>query len=253
MPVQFAIPFAALIVVASLVGVAVFAASRRRAAQEDELRRIASARGWTFESKLEKGYRVHRWSGTTDGISWIAESLRQTSGKNHDRRRRIARWHGNWSPGINGAIVAMGMPKGKEEFGRTLAEGEGFLAALAKKAAGYAFDKAIDAYFGEAAGKDVDAGAMHRVATKTPGFVVMTADKDEGARVLQQGLEQALINAGSDKGSVLSNDDRPWILLRPKAISIARMERFRDINEIESFIRAGVALTRTSKFGRPTS
>jgi len=250
MSVQIAIAVAAFIVITSIAAIAMLAVSRRRAAREDELKRVASARGWTFESKLEKGYRVHRWSGTTDGIAWIAESLSQTRGKNHDRRRRIGRWHGNWSPGINGAIVAMGMPKGKEH-GRTLAEGEGFLAALAKKAAGFAFDKAIGVYFGDAAGKDVDASAMHRIATNTPGFVVMTADKDEGARVLQQGLEQVLVDARSDKGSVLSNDDRPWILLRPKAISIARMERFRDINEIVSFIRAGVALTRTSKFARP--
>jgi len=253
MPVQLAIPVAAFIVIASLIGIAIFAASRRRAAQEDELKRVASARGWTFDSTLEKGYRVHRWSGTTDGISWSAESLKQTRGKNHERKRQIARWHGHWNPGINGAIVAMGMPKGKQELGHTMAEGEGFFATLAKKAAGFAFDKAIDVYFGDAAGKDVDAGAMHRIATKTPGFVVLAADKSEGARVLQQGLEQALVEAGSDKGSILSNDDRPWILLRPKAISIARMERFRDITEIESFIRAGVALTRTSKFGRPIS
>jgi len=79
----------------------------------------------------------------------------------------------------------------------------------------------------------------------------MSADKDEGTRVLQQGLERTLVEASQDKDSVLSAEDRPWILLRPTAISIARMERFRDVNEIESFTRAGVALTRTSKFGRP--
>jgi hypothetical protein len=39
-------------------------------------------------------------------------------------------------------------------------------------------------------------------------------------------------------------------LLRPKAVSLARMDRFRDIDELDGFVRAGVALTRTSKFGR---
>ncbi|MEO7156848.1 MAG: hypothetical protein ABI039_04755 [Vicinamibacterales bacterium] len=252
MPVQFAIPVAAFMVIASLIGLAIFAASRRRAAQEDELTRVASARGWSFESTLEKGYRVHRWSGTTDGISWIAESLRHTGAKGQDRKRRIARWHGHRSPGITGAIVVMGLPTGKEDFAHSLAEGDGVVATLVKKVAGFAFDKAIDAYFGDGPGKEVDAGAMHRIATQTPGFVVMAADKSEGACVLEQWLEHALIQASSDKGSVLSNDERPWILLRPKAISIARMERFRDVNEIESFIRAGVALTRTSRFGRPS-
>ena len=67
----------------------------------------------------------------------------------------------------------------------------------------------------------------------------------------QQFQPLTLLDAAQDKGSVLSNEDRPWVLLRPKAISLARMERFRDINELDSFVRAGVALTRTFKFGRP--
>ena len=250
MPVQFAILVAVFIVSASLIGIVVLIASRRRAAQEDEFKRVASARGWRFESALEKGYRVHRWSGTTDGVQWIAESLRQSGGKKSRRRRQIARWHGVWSPGISGAIVAMGVSTDEEDL-TTLAAGDGFIATLSKKVAGFAFDQAIDAYFGDGPGKEVDAGALHRIVTKTPGFVIMSADKDEGTRVLQQGLERTLVEASQDKDSVLSAEDRPWILLRPTAISIARMERFRDVNELESFTRAGVALTRTSKFGRP--
>jgi hypothetical protein len=76
----------------------------------------------------------------------------------------------------------------------------------------------------------------------------MAADKDEGARILSQGLEKALLDATSDKGSVLAEESRPWILLRPTAISLARMERFRDISEIEGFVRAGVALARAPRF-----
>jgi hypothetical protein len=78
----------------------------------------------------------------------------------------------------------------------------------------------------------------------------MAADKDEGARVLTRGLGKALVDASNDKSSVLSNEARPWILLRPNAVSLARMERFRDTAEIEQFVRAGVALTRAFKFGR---
>jgi len=242
---------AGFILVASLMGILLFAASRHLAAQEDEYKRVASARGWTFESTNEKGYRVHRWTGTTDRIPWVAEQLMQTGNKKRGRKRHIARWHGVWSPGLNGAIVAMGVPRGKEETGTTLAAGESFLAKMAQKAAGVAFDQAIDVYFGAEAGKDVDAGALHRLDGKTSGFIVMAADKEEGVRVLHEGLEWALGEASSDTSSVLSDEDRPWILLRPKAVSIARLERFRDINEIESFIRAGISLTRTSKFGRP--
>ena len=94
---------------------------------------------------------------------------------------------------------------------------------------------------------------MHRVdSTKTPGFIVMADNKDEGARILSQGLESALVDAANDKSSVLSDEDRPWILLRPNAVSLARMERFRDVNELEGFVRAGIALTRTSSSARPS-
>ena len=251
MPFQVAIIVAILILVSTLVAMTVLIASRRQAAKDEELKRAASARGWKFETTREKGYRIDRWTGSTDGVAWIAESLAHTSGSNKQQRRRhVARWHGAWSPGIKGAIVAMGLPKGKDQPGPAIAAGESWVAKLAQKAVGFAFDKAIDVYFGDGPGKEVDAGAMHRLETKTPGFVVMAADKDEGARVLAQGLEKALVEATNDKGSVLAEENRPWILLRPTAISLARMERFRDANEIEGFVRAGMALTRTSKFGR---
>ena len=252
MPFQVAIIIAIFILVTTLVVMMVLVTSRRQAAKEEELKRAASARGWQFETLREKGYRIHRWTGSTDGVSWVAESLAHTSGSNKQQRRRhIARWHGAWSPGIHGAIVAMGMPKGKEETGTTIAAGESWVARLAQKAVGFAFDKAIDVYFGDGPGKEVDAAAMHRVEARIPGFVIMAANKDEGARILSQGLEKALLEATNDKGSVLAEENRPWIMFRPTAISLARMDRFRDASEIESFARAGVALTRTSRFGRP--
>ena len=252
MSFEAALILAFFILIATVVVMGAFIGSRKQAAKEEELKNAASARGWQFESKLEKGYRVHRWTGSTDGVAWVAESLRGTAGgKKSERRRDIARWHGAWTSGIKGGIVAMGVPKGKEELGKPIMAGDGFFAKLAQKAAGFAFDKAIDVYFGEGPGKEVDAGTMHRVETKTPGFIVMTADKDEGARILSQGLEKALVDASNDKTSILSNEDRPWVLLLPKGISLARMEHVRDINELDGFIRAGVALTRTSKFARP--
>ena len=250
MPFEAAIILAIVILVMTFVGLVVLITSRRQAAREEDMKHAASARGWNFEITREKGYRIHRWTGSTDGVSWVAESLAHSSGGNKGQQRRhIARWHGAWSPGVNGAIVAIGLPKGKEELGHTIASGGWFFATFAKKAAGYAFDKAIDVYFGGGPGQEVAAGAMQRVDAKTPGFFVMAADKDEGARVLSQGLEKALVDASNDTTSVLSSEDRPWLLLRPNAISLARMHRFRDINELEGFARAGVSLTRALKFG----
>ncbi len=253
MSFEAALILAFFILIVTMVGMGVLIGSRKQAAREEELKSAASARGWQFESKLEKGYRVHRFTGSTDGVSWVAESLRQAAGGHNrqQRRRHIARWHGAWSPGVNKPIAVMGVPKGKEIMG-TIAAGDGFFAKLAQKAAGFAFDKALDVYFGAEIGKQVDAGKMQRVdSEKVPGFIVMAEDKDEGARILSQGFEKAIVDASNDKASVLSNNDRPWILLRPNGISLARMERYRDINELDGFVRAGVALTRAFKFSRP--
>ena len=249
-PLPVALFLALFIIVAALIVVGGMFASRKQAAKEEELKRAASARGWFFESKVEGGFRVSRWTGTTDGVAWVAESMQQTAGSKHRDRRYAQRWQGAWSPGINGAILAMGLPRGKENLGNTVAAGDGFFAKLAQKAVGFALDKAVDAYFGELPGKEVDAGALHRVESQTPGFVVMAADKAEGTRIVSQGLEKALVDAANDQNSILSNQDRPWILLRPQAISLARMRPFQDINELDGFVRAGVALTRAFTFGR---
>ena len=252
---ELALILAIFIIIVTMFVMGAIFGGRKQRAQEEELQRAASARGWKFDSFLEHGYRVHRWTGKTDGIAWTAESLRLVAGGNkRGRRRHIARWHGTYSPGVTGAIAVMGVPKGKEQVDTTAAEGEGFFVKLAQKAVGFAFDKAIDVYFGHGPGKDVDATVMRRADTRhLPGFIVMAVDKDEGARILAQGLERALLDAANDQASVLSNEDRPWILLRPNAISLARMEMFRDFTELEGFIRAGVSLTRAFKFGRPTA
>jgi hypothetical protein len=246
-----AIVIATFILVTTAIILSVMLASRKRQAKEEDLKRAASARGWQFESTTDRGYRVHRWSGTTDGVPWRAETLRQTSGNRRQRRPNISRWHCDFSVGINAPVVCMGVPEGKELHSAEMKESEGVLARLAQKAIGFAFDKAIDAYFGVELGKDVDAGALRRVETKLRGFIVMAASKDEGARLLAQGLEQSLSTATHDPNSVFSREDRPWILLRPKGLSLAQTEEFSDLDEIDRFIRSGLALTRSSKFARP--
>jgi len=125
------------------------------------------------------------------------------------------------------------------------------LAKLAHKAVSFAFDKALDLYFGSDLGKEVDAGALHRVpAASLPHFVVMAADKDEGARVLSQGLERALAASGADAASAFGDDNRASIFLRPHGISLARTTQLRDVHELERLVQAGVGLTRAFTFGR---
>lgn len=225
----------------------------RMQAKEDELQKAASLRGWTFGRKNESGYRIYTFSGTTEGVAWEAESAKLlTGGNRRNQQRHIARWHGKWSPGVSGPIVGMGVPKGKEVLGTTIAGGDGFFARMAQKAAGLMFDKAIDVYFGQEIGDQVDAEELRRIeGVSVPGFILMAKDIHEGARILHEGLQQGLVSASNDKSNVLSADDRPWILVRPQGISLARMEQIRQIDELEQFIQAGVGLTRAFRFGRP--
>ena len=251
MPFNVAVILSIVIIGTALLALIVTVSRRQAQAKEEELRQAASARGWTFAITREHGYQVKRWTGTSEGIAWIAESLYRSGGKNSSSRH-IARWHSTFSPGINSPIVCMGIPKGKEEMlGLSMKDSTGFFAQMAQKAVGFVFDKALDVYFGDEAGKQVDAGAMQRIdGEKLPGYVVMAVDKEEAARVLAQGLEKTLLDASSNKASVMSDENRPWVLLRPSAISLARMTSLGDAADVERFTSAGIALTRAFTFGR---
>lgn len=244
---------ALFIIVTSIIIVLSRFSKGRLQAKEEALRKSAMLRGWTFDSKLDGGYRIHRFGGTTGGVAWEAESAKLVAGGNRrERRRHIARWHGKWSPGVSAPIVGMGVPKGKEVLGTTIAAGDGFFARMAQKAAGLMFDKAIDVYFGKEIGDQIDAEELRRIENvSVPGFILMAKDLNEASRILTEGLQRALVDATTDKSNVLSEEDRPWVLVRHQGISLARMEQFRDVSELDQFIKAGVALTRSFRFGRP--
>jgi len=239
---------AAVILIATLMVMIIVVARRRRQAREDELRRAASSRGWTFEAFDAAGYRVHRWTGETDGVSWTAESLRRESGKH---QQRIGRWHGDFAPGISKPMAIMGVPKGAEVPMLHVAQGESWVARLAQKAAGAAFDLALDSYFGKEAGAEVEAAALKRLdGTNLPGFIVTAGDTDEARRVLDGGLARALTEASNGEDSVFAGRHRTSVLLRPERLSLARMAPLRDVNDVDAMVRAGVALAQSFRFGR---
>jgi len=251
-----AIVVATMILSTTLLITIVVVSRRRLAAREEEMRQQASMRGWTFQRVREGAFRVQRWTGTTDGVGWIAESVESNQGGTHGRaaarRRRVTRWRTapSWTPPKGAAlaapIVIMGVPEGKEKQTFPAApQGDGWAVKLAQKAVGFAFDKSIDVYFGKAAGSAVDAGAMRRVKDDSiPGYVVMAGDPDAAARLLFQGLSAALTSATANSSSILSEQDRPWLLLSNHGIALARMEHASSAEHVERFVRAGVALTR---------
>jgi len=231
----------AIVVVAVITG-------RQQAEREEELARGASARGWKFDTQKQDAYKILRFHGDTDGVEWVAESGRRVSGGHarHHARLKIGRWHGRWSTGVNAPIVCFGLSKGVEapEFPKMPAEGDGVLARMVQKAAGVAFDIALDELFGKEAGADVDAGKLRPVDIDLPGFVVMAESEEEARRVLSDGLERALRDGSHELGSALALDNPPSVLIRSTGISLARTEEILTINEVEQFLKSGVGLTR---------
>lgn len=101
-----------IIFVSAILLLARFAKGRIQA-KEGQIKHEATTRGWTFEKLHERGYRIYRFKGTTDGVPWEAESAVLVAGGNSQRKRRhVARWHGKWSPGVTTPIVGLGVPKG---------------------------------------------------------------------------------------------------------------------------------------------
>jgi hypothetical protein len=235
---------AAIVLVAAAVFLIATYAAKKRAAQEEALKQQASTRGWTFETERRGRCRVRRWRGSQDGVAWMAESSERPGG--HNRRPiRLAHWRTTPRRGPAAPIVCMGVPKGRETPSLNVAQDDSMFAHLATKIAGFALDKAIDSYFGDDVGRDVDAAVLKPVpGTAIPGFIVMAADIEAASRVLFQGLTKALTAGTADPHSVFGTDNRPWVLLWKDGVSLGRTRAFDTTDDVEKFVRAGSALAR---------
>lgn len=221
-------------------------ARRQREQAQGQLAADAAARGWTFESGTEGLFDLQRWSGQTDGHRWTAEYRRGRHRKGSARTRtHRLRW---WTEGFGGSatpILLIGVPRGKELTAAPLTPGDGLLASMAQKAAGFALDQALDAHFGEALGRQVDARDLRMVdGVELPGFIVMAADGAQARFWLEQaGHRQALLAQVGDAASAFSDEqDRPWVLLLGRHLTLAQPVPVRRTDDLERLVRAGVAL-----------
>ncbi|MGE0462259.1 MAG: hypothetical protein AB7Q16_12890 [Vicinamibacterales bacterium] len=232
----------------ALVGAAAVVRLERAARErrEEAMRSEASARGWQFEAADDGIFRLWRWRGVTDAIAWTAEYRRgrHRKGTTHARTHRFV-WWADTLRGPASPVLFIGVPRGGEPPAFAVAPGGGGLVArMARKAAGFAFDQAVDVYFGTEAGSQVDAGAMKRIESGTPsGFIVMAADPAEGVRLLLSGWSDALSTQVRDAQSALSDPKRPWVLLLPRRVSLARMSEV-TAADVGRFARAGAALVK---------
>lgn len=219
-----------------------------REQQQGALAADAAARGWTFEQGTDGLFDLTRWSGTTDGVRWTAEyrrgRRRKSSGPSRTHRLR---W---WTEDLGGPappMLFMGVPKGKEVPAVQLAQGDGLLATMAQKAAGFALDQALDVHFGEALGRQVDARELRVVeGSALPGFIVMAADTGQGREWIDQFGHRAAFGAQlNDPASAFSDEeDRPWVLLLGRHLSLSQSVPVRSTADLERLLRAGVALAQ---------
>ena len=248
MPFEVAVFIAFALIVGSAMFLLLRAERARMAKREDDLRRDASARGWTFQARREGGNYIQQWSGTTDFVSWRAEHVQLPSKKNRGNQHR-ARWWADTTRGPGHPILLMGVPKGKEQASFTVAQGDGLMARMAQKVAGMALDFSLDHYFGKDAGNLVDAAALKPVEGATvPGFIVRAIDPSEASRALFSGLQGAVTAAMRDPQCALADDThRPWVLLLPRQVSLGRMTGMQTTADVVRMVRAGVAVALTQR------
>lgn len=236
----------------AIVGLAVIALSRsenkRLAQREAEWRAASAAQGWSFETAQEGLFQLTRWQGNTDGVGWTLEFRRgrHKHRSTADRANRV-RWWADGFDGPSAPVLGMAMNIGKEQPTIQLAQGDGMLATLAKKAAGAALDTTLDVYFGEEAGRLVDARKLQPVeGIKQPGYIVMTEDVGVASRWLADGSGIALANLVNQDASALHADlGRPWVLWIGRRVMLAHMRPVTQFSDVERLVAAGVALTRS--------
>jgi hypothetical protein len=239
-----AIAFIALI--AAALGYLSRAERQRLAQREAQWLAESATKGWTLMADKDGLFQRMRWQGQTDGVAWTLEYRRGRHKRQNsaDRAHRMCWWASAFQ-GPPSPVLCMAMNKGQEQPSVKLAQGEGMLAALVQKAAGAALDKTLDVYFGEEAGRNVDARLLKMVETVSqPGYLVMAQDEVAAEHWLAGGCGAVLAALVNDTESALHPDvGRPWVLWVGRQVMLANMRPVNSMAEVERMVKAGVSLT----------
>jgi len=216
--------------------------ARQRQQREDSLRMAAVSRGWTFESQDTGRLHTLRWQGVTDGTRWTLEYRhhRKSKRSKNAHSHRVVWWADTFR-GPTSPVLFIGVPADAENPLLKLAQSEGVLASMVQKAAGFALDKALDAHFGEEAGRQVDARLLKPVeASGVRGFMVMAVDAAQATWMLADGWSKSLSALPLD--SLATRTDRLWVLVLPRRAYLARSAPIRTEEDVQAMVQAGLAL-----------
>ncbi len=227
------------------VGVVVVLVRRRgqhHQHREDSMRAAALAQGWSFDSQDSGPMAVTRWQGTTEGTRWTLEYRRSRSTRRtrHAHTHRAVWWADTFR-GPTSPVLFIGVEAGQENPFMKLEGSVGMLATMAQKAAGFALDKALDAHFGEEAGRQVDARLLKPLeAAGLQGFLVMAVDVPQAVWMLGDGWQKPLQTLAQTSGGNAA--DRPWVLVLPRRVYMARAAPVRTEQDAQAMVNEGLAL-----------
>ncbi|MDO8905223.1 hypothetical protein [Hydrogenophaga sp.] len=216
--------------------------ARERQQREDSLRTAAVTRGWSFDAQQSGSLQSLRWQGVTVGTRWTLEyRLHRRSKRSKNTQVHRAVWWADTFRGPASPVLFIGVPTDTQNPMLKLAQSEGVLASMAQKAAGFALDKGLDAYFGEEAGLEVDARLLKPVeAAGLPGFMVMAADVPQAMWLLGDGWSKSLEALVQKAGASIA--DRPWVLVLPRRVYVARPAPMRTEQDVQTMVDEGLAL-----------
>jgi hypothetical protein len=196
--------------------------------------------GWTYETEQTAIFEIQRWRGTTNGLSWVAETLRSGRSRRHPNQAttRVLRWYATGPLQVPGALVLLRDREDRDAPDLELPQGDGVVATLARKMAASAFDASFDIAFGEAVGRQVDEQTLRPfvdAAQSLSGGKVLVDDAVRpSALLVLQRVDAAL--AQSDATRTAS------VMLAPNGVAISAKAYVSSADELQPYVRAGVAL-----------
>ena len=209
------------------------------------MRAAAGAQGWRFEVAGSAPREVLRWEGQSEGVRWTMEYRR--GWRRQNQRQRVSHQTVWWADTFHGPaspVLFIGVPVGKETPSVQLAQGEGMLASMARKAAGFMLDQAVDANFGEELGREVDARQLKLVEGLTvPGFMVAAIDAQQARWWLGNGGAGGL--AALAQAAPARGVGHPWVMVMPRRVYLSRRSAVRNPADVGQWVGEGLALVRS--------
>jgi len=238
-----------LTIIGSIVGVAAVGvmvavvvyfwkmASKAQASSTDRFAQSAKVQGWQFEHTAKMGDVRMKWSGSSDGVGWVASHTRLSNDSvDHFYTSNTFRWRAEIENGPASPLILTHERSNLDGVDEKLKKLPGFLRGIAS----VAIDHVPSAYFGPEAA-DVDLSKWVAVeGHKIPDMRVLAPVDDPSAFRLAGKVAPAII---SESAALAAGSKPPVILIKDEAVHLATTT---DITaaDLERAVRLGVGIVK---------